>query len=100
MSKVVFLVALVILLSLALVILAQENDSAPSLCTDGTWYCPDPNDPDREAWNWACGAYWAQYYADMIEEVPEWCMGPTPAAPTAPPPPTITPTITPTDEPT
>lgn len=87
MRKAVFLVVLVLLLSLALVILAQEDDS-PSLCTDGTWYCPDPGDPYREAWNWACGAYWAQYYADMIEEVPEWCIGPTPEPP---PPPTPTP---------
>ena len=76
MRKTVFLVVLVALLSLTLVVVAQDDDNSPSLCTDGTWYCPDPDHPYREAWNWACGVYWAQYYAEMIDAVPEWCTVP------------------------
>ena len=87
MRKTVFLVVLVALLSLTLVVVAQDNDDSPSLCTDGTWYCPDPEHPGREEWNWACGVYWAQYYAEMIDAVPEWCNiepAPEPPAPEQP----------------
>lgn len=93
MRKSVMLVALVVLialLSLTLVVLAQDGD-APNLCTDGTWYCPDPDDAYREAWNWACGAYFAQLEAEMIKAVPEWCEGPPPPPPAPLPTPTLPP---------
>lgn len=88
MRKAVFLMVLVGLLSLTLVLIAQED--SPNFCTDGTWFCPDPDDPYREAWNWACGAYFAQLEAEMIDSVPEWCLAPTPP----PPPPEPTPVET------
>ena len=53
------------------VVLAE--DEGPSLCTDGTWDCADPDDPAREAWNWACGWYWGHFIDGQISEVPDWC---------------------------
>lgn len=94
MRKAVFLVVLVALLSITLVVMGQE-DTAPSLCTDGTWYCPDPDNPYREAWNWACGSYFGQLEAEMIEDVPLWCKL---LAPPPPPPPPAETTPEPTPE--
>ena len=88
MRKFIVLWALLILILLAMVfIIVAQDDDGPNYCTDGTWYCPDPEDPWREDWNWACGWYLAKYEADLIDEVPEWCLLPTPVPPTPEPPP-------------
>lgn len=62
-----------LLAGLAFGVAAQEDDQ-PSLCTDGTWFCPDPDNPAREEWNWSAGWYLGMYFAGRIgvDDIPEW----------------------------
>ena len=64
------------------VTIAQDG-APPSLCTDGTWNCSDPNNSDRESWNWTCGWYWGHYNVGeySIDQIPEWCGRPVGPAP-------------------
>lgn len=50
-----------------------QGDVGPSLCTAGVWYCPDPDNPWREAWNWDCGWWWGHYFAGLVNVVPDLC---------------------------
>jgi len=75
----ILVLLIVVLLGMTAIALAQDEN--PSLCTDGTWYCPDANDSAREAWNWDCGWWWGHYYAGMVFSVPVWCIPPEPVAP-------------------
>lgn len=50
-----------------------HGDIGPSLCTAGVWYCPDPDNPWREAWNWDCGWWWGHYFAGLVNVVPDVC---------------------------
>ena len=79
MRKFTFVFTLILLVLLAGTIVFAEDDAlpgddGPSLCTDGVWDCPDPVDPAREEWNWACGWYWGHFLAGKISEVPDWCV--------------------------
>ena len=88
MRKFIVLWAVLILVLLAMVfIIVAQDDDGPNYCTDGTWYCPDPEHPGRESWNWSCGWYLAHYEADLISKglVPSWCFIPTPVPTEVPP---------------
>lgn len=79
MRRVVYVSMLVAFLCLSVPVVAQD-DGGPSLCTNGSWYCPDPNDPWREVWNWTCGWWYGHVYAGFFPDVPEWCGGATPTS--------------------
>jgi hypothetical protein len=68
---IVLFVFFTLIVSLGIVVSAQDDDT--SLCFDGTWNCPDPNDSAREEWNWGCGWYRGMFNAGRIDGVPEWC---------------------------
>jgi hypothetical protein len=75
MRKLIFVITLIVFVLVAgTLVLAQDEE--PSLCTDGTWYCPDPNDAAREEWNYACGWYWGHFNAGLTGSVPVWCVYP------------------------
>jgi hypothetical protein len=77
MRKFILVLTLILLvLIVGTVVLADDDavsDDEPSLCFDGTWHCPDPEDPAREEWNWECGWYWGHFYAGLISTVPDKC---------------------------
>ena len=79
MRKYTGLALMLLLLVSVLVVLADEdsNDKPDdySLCDD-VWYCPDPDNPEREEWNWVCGFYLGQLLVGRTapDEVPEWCL--------------------------
>lgn len=79
MRRVVILTFLLVVLCLGVPVIAQD-DGSPSLCTDGTWYCPDPNDSWRENWNWTCGWFFGHHYAGLYSSVSDWCLPPAPEA--------------------
>ena len=70
------LTALLAFLIMVPTVAQDDGDNPPSLCNDGTWFCPDPNDSWREAWNWACGWSWGHYYAGLTNTVLSWCKSP------------------------
>jgi hypothetical protein len=95
-SLVILTLLVVALFALTVIVIAQDDalpgggppsdgppsdappGDGPSLCTDGTWTCPDPNNAAREEWNWACGWYWGHYYAGMfaVHNFPVYCAQP------------------------
>lgn len=77
MRKTLFVFVLVafVLMAVSAVTFAQEPPpDEHNFCLNGTWFCPDPDDPAREEWNWAAAWYWALYRAGEIpfEKIPEW----------------------------
>jgi hypothetical protein len=78
-KSIVILVLLVFaLMSVTAITVAQDGADEHNPCLNGTWHCPDPNNPAQEEWNWAAGWYWALYYAGEITypQIPEWIRGP------------------------
>ena len=76
MRKFILVLTLIIfILAAGTIVVAEEEDDGLSLCFDGTWHCPDPDNPEREEWNWTCGAYWGHHYAGLMttDEIPEFC---------------------------
>lgn len=74
---VMVLLAMAVVLSFtALPSFAQDGADEHNPCLNGTWYCPDPDDPAREEWNWACGWYWAHFFAGEYgkAQMPDWCI--------------------------
>ena len=76
----IVMVLLCVALSMvALPSVAQDGADAENPCLNGTWNCADPDHPAREAWNWACGWYFA--YAAIgeynLDQIPAWCKPPT-----------------------
>ena len=82
LNKTVFVIILLVMavtLSVAaLPSVAQDDADEHNPCLNGTWYCPDPEDPAREEWNWTCGWYWAHFsnaeYGQA--QIPSWCLWP------------------------
>jgi hypothetical protein len=77
MRKFILILTLILLVLIAGTVVLADDDAAsddgPSLCFDGTWHCPDPNDPAREEWNWECGWWWGHFNAGLISVVPDKC---------------------------
>lgn len=75
MRRPVILCVLLVLMFLSAILTPAQDNPPPSLCTDGTWYCPDSDNPHREAWNWTCGWYWGHHYAGLLAmgDMPETC---------------------------
>jgi hypothetical protein len=71
----IFTLLVALIFVLTAVVIAQDDDTPdPNLCADGTWHCPDPDDPAREEWNYTCGWYLGMYNAGEISSFPGWCV--------------------------
>lgn len=77
-SIIVLILLAFALMSVTAVTFAQD-DTDPghyhyNYCINGTWFCPDPDNPAREAWNYGTAWYWGLYKAGDIpySQVPEW----------------------------
>jgi hypothetical protein len=77
-KAIIILILLAFTLMTTAVTFAQDNIDDYNPCLNGTWYCPDPDNPAREEWNWGAAWYWALYFAGEITfpEIPEWVRGP------------------------
>lgn len=72
-KRLILLLCCTLMLAALAIGIAAQEDGETSFCTDGTWYCPDPNNPAREEWNWSAGWYLWMFREGRIDWLPAWC---------------------------